>query len=401
MGDTLRKDVPGQKRRSWANTNSVPSAVSSIWSKSRIIDRQVPDIEVQSPNDADVKAQEKPMPRLAKTVGVLNILRKAFRPAGHRPGNVDLLSAAAALNGTTPSPYISPFRLVFPEQPSRPLALGGTIQDIEYSPDGALMATTCYDERSKSSTTTIYSAQSEYFQAHYSHRRHKVKQLSWSPASDKLLVRLERSVEIFDKTCKPILKLKRSFTIQSAVWSSSNFLLVEDHSIVEMNTEGRPSSMLWTLKLQPEPKLESYQTQRADHSQGPELTGHAYFVGDQDQMIACRGSDGDVHLWDRRTGLLVRRIRAKATTEGLRSFAWRPSINTAVTFASAHHKELKIWTSEQPPVQAPPPIPAAEPSAYASRAPSLEPNIIPAPAPTVQREPATPVAQKASGAKRK
>ncbi|KAG6809704.1 hypothetical protein H0H92_015070 [Tricholoma furcatifolium] len=454
LSDALWKPFPGKtsnQLRSWANTNSMlpvaSSAAHSVKASWMKIPRSVPvtlsvvppQTQAQDSPD-DVEEQEKSLPRMARAAGVINVLRK-LRP-GRRPAPSP---SFAPQNITVTTPYISPLRMVFPERPSKVLRQRRAVQDIEYSPNAELLATTSYDEKTKSSTTVIYTLESDYSQAEYIHQRHQVKQLSWSPASDKLLVRLGRVIDILDKVNASVCLIRiASHTklvelqvgLKNSEASQNSVCSMVPHHIIEMNTDGRelalhnfdtlllrdvavvpnnplllitgrvtqpskefmpinsrgekrlilynigtkqvirrvpflddirylrisrfplsdgldvllslkdqPSSMLWSLKLQPELSLESVQTRAKTSQSVPELTGHAYFVGNQDQMIACRGTDGDIHLWDRASGLLVRRIDARTSEQGLRSFAWRPT-STSVTFASTHSKEVRIWTTE-------------------------------------------------------
>ncbi|KAG6905367.1 hypothetical protein DXG01_003199 [Tephrocybe rancida] len=390
--------------RSWKNSNTVCGIVDFIVLDVYTASNHKASASThKDPSQSDAEARRAgPPPRIGD---VFKFVRNALRL---RPGlRVVTPGITVPLSGLSPL-LISPFEMVFPNRPSQSVPISdGTVQDIEYSPDGAFLATTSYNKTSGTSTTTIY-----------------------GPGQ-----------------CKLLKSLKRAATIHSAVWASStgtDLLLVEDGSIVVLTIEDReiarhefpnlmlrdvavvpntdlllitgrvshpshefmpiksrgensqipflddirhvrvsksemaagsgfdillslkdqPSSMIWTLRFPGNlPKLEPYKVHPLDSSRDvPKLAGHAYFIGDRDQMIVCKGSDGTIYLWDRITGSSVpQRSPIKTSGLGLRSFAWRPSSTHYVTFASVHTTELKIWSAQQLPGTQTPSINVADP----------------------------------------
>ncbi|KAG6906207.1 hypothetical protein DXG01_015208 [Tephrocybe rancida] len=366
---------------------------------------RVPDPDIEALNRA-------PFPRLARTVGVLNVLRRAFRLAS-RADDGGLLDVTGASSGAAHPKFQSPFEMAFPVQSKRTLSAGGTIEDIQYSPNGSLLA--IIRNAADSWTGFLIVEQNSIVEMKLDGHVGEVGCLANMVAQPVSLgnspTRIEGSIASGRRSCPQVNLTLDHWSLTSAQGQYARqqplreeinlhqkriirqipFLddirhvriartVVADGGGLDilLSLKNEPSSMLWTLKLYPEPILEPCQTQQVlmagSQSVAPELAGHAYFVGEQDQMIACRGSDGDIHLWDRKSGFPVHRIPAKTSAGSLRSFAWRPSPTQSVTFASVHNRELKIWTSEELPT-----IPGSQATSIngnvkPSRAPSIAPS---------------------------
>ncbi|KAG6814699.1 hypothetical protein H0H93_012559 [Arthromyces matolae] len=140
MGQTFGRE-PSVKARSWMNTNSIVShsSATGILPHPSIGISLAPLKPPENGSDTieiDVESQEAPRPALARTAGVLNVLRKAFRPNLHRKDDGFLKSWDVPSMGN-----VVPKDLDIPTTPSTTLTTAGLIQDIEFSPDGSLMAT--------------------------------------------------------------------------------------------------------------------------------------------------------------------------------------------------------------------------------------------------------------------
>ncbi|TFK48969.1 WD40 repeat-like protein [Heliocybe sulcata] len=76
-----------------------------------------------------------------------------------------------------------------------------------------------------------------------------------------------------------------------------------------------------------------------------DFAGPSYFGGKEDQLIFCAGKAGDIHIWDRDSGELLRYIRAQQGTGGdLTSIAWNQGSETFMFATGSHDGYLKIWT---------------------------------------------------------
>ncbi|KAF8074131.1 WD40-repeat-containing domain protein [Lyophyllum atratum] len=457
---SLSNHSDGSTRSSF---NIIPPMISSRLPVSNLLDRvaalgrqdaapeqpRSSDLENQAPRSPTQggEPQGRPRPRAhwvhsAKLVTSLKSVTNVFRQ-----GSPSTVTSPTVTVAHTPAPaymetYTSPFLLSVPSMPLFSLPhQHGVLQDLEYSPDGLFLATTSYDKVAESSTTIVYTTSSNYAII-YRYRHHQLwtsKQVSWSPKSDRLLVRLDHSIDILDERCILVSSVKRPHLVESVAWVSCDFLSVERSTVFKISIQGqvltkyrfdnlllrdiavvpntslllvagrvmhsrqeilpsnsraekqfilydtksgknlsrhpvlddvryirlarslssvrdgydvllshknRPSPRIWTLQ----PQLSgSHQLKPATISLHPslELTGHGCFLGEQDQMMACVGPGGDIHIWDRETARLVQRIEAHAVNHGVRCFAWRPHSAPSATFASADGDGLKIWSIEQ------------------------------------------------------
>ncbi|KAG8992062.1 hypothetical protein FRB94_013394 [Tulasnella sp. JGI-2019a] len=101
-----------------------------------------------------------------------------------------------------------------------------------------------------------------------------------------------------------------------------------------------------------------------DHTYIPAATVHfagpSYFGGAKDQLVICAGKKGDIHIWDRESGLLLHTLQAANLTPGddggdLTGVAWNHSAPSQFMFASATHDgAVRIWTAPSIPETQPP-----------------------------------------------
>ncbi|KAG6909670.1 hypothetical protein DXG01_016077 [Tephrocybe rancida] len=276
------------------------------------------DIEAQTvPSPTATDSPDPTQTRWRRGVKLITTLKsattKAFKQGTQSvvdsPINTEMMPTSARVTATSTSrpsiPSIS-------DRPLLTLSLPlGSIQDLEYSPNGQYLAATSYDGRVGASTTIIYTVNQEHIvSTGFTHVNRASKHLSWSLNSQVLLIRLSHGVDFLDENCLLLSNIKRPHPVESASWP------------VE------------------------------------ELSGHGHFIGEDDEMMACVGMDGDVHIWNRETIEPVGRIPAGAIGNGARCFAWSTA---SAMFASADDatKELKIWSSIQPNQESEERLPAA------------------------------------------
>ncbi|KAG8916205.1 hypothetical protein FRC01_003300 [Tulasnella sp. 417] len=85
-----------------------------------------------------------------------------------------------------------------------------------------------------------------------------------------------------------------------------------------------------------------------------EFAGPSYLGGTQDQFVICAGKKGDIHIWDRETGLLLHSLQGANmvdnTPEDLTGVAWNHCATGRYMFASATNDgTVRIWTAQAPP----------------------------------------------------
>jgi len=90
-----------------------------------------------------------------------------------------------------------------------------------------------------------------------------------------------------------------------------------------------------------------------------DFAGPSYFGGTKDQFVICAGKKGDIHIWDRATGLLLHSLQGanivESGSEDLTCIAWNHSSQGQFMFASATHDgTIRIWTASTPPETQPP-----------------------------------------------
>lgn len=83
-----------------------------------------------------------------------------------------------------------------------------------------------------------------------------------------------------------------------------------------------------------------------------ELAGPCYFGGRDDQFVLCAGKAGDIHIWDRDSGLLLRYIRPQTpnTFGDLTCIAWNYGTDDTFMFATGSHDGgVRLWSTAAPP----------------------------------------------------
>lgn len=83
-----------------------------------------------------------------------------------------------------------------------------------------------------------------------------------------------------------------------------------------------------------------------------ELAGPCYFGGRDDQFVLCAGKAGDIHIWDRDSGLLLRYIRPQTpnTFGDLTCIAWNHGTDDTFAFATGSHDgAVRLWSTAAPP----------------------------------------------------
>ncbi|KAG9043620.1 hypothetical protein FS837_009319 [Tulasnella sp. UAMH 9824] len=167
----------------------------------------------------------------------------------------------------------------------------------------------------------------------------------------------------------PVLENVRDVTISSDQ-SNGHLALIsyEDTAPPELwrisvvNVESRPETETRT-----ETRLQLLQTYMPTTQ--VEFAGPSYLGGLQDQFVICAGKKGDIHIWDRETGLLLHSLQGANvvdnTPEDLTGVAWNHCATGRYMFASATNDgTVRIWTAQAPPD-------SQQPSRAGSPAPSV------------------------------
>jgi len=85
-----------------------------------------------------------------------------------------------------------------------------------------------------------------------------------------------------------------------------------------------------------------------------EWAGPSYCGGLKDLFVICAGKKGEIHIWDKETGMLLHTLQGANVVEGIdedvTSIAWNRDTPGHYMFASATHDgAVKIWTASAPP----------------------------------------------------
>ncbi|KAG8884759.1 hypothetical protein FRB97_003279 [Tulasnella sp. 331] len=181
--------------------------------------------------------------------------------------------------------------------------------------------------------------------------------------------RAEKRIVVYDlndntiENQVPVLERVRDITISSD----------GQHALVSYEDTAPPE--LWRMamirkQIEGTEELEARLT--LDHTYIPAETVHfagpSYFGGASDQLVICAGKKGDIHIWDRESGLLLHTLQAANLTPGddggdLTGVAWNHKSPGQFMFASATHDgAVRIWTAPlqsdtQPPSRAESPNP--------------------------------------------
>ncbi|KIO23073.1 hypothetical protein M407DRAFT_215440 [Tulasnella calospora MUT 4182] len=146
----------------------------------------------------------------------------------------------------------------------------------------------------------------------------------------------------------PVLENVRDVTISSDI--SNGYLAL-------ISYEDTAPPELWRISLV---NVESRQEARLHLLQTymptavVEFAGPSYLGGIQDQFVICAGKKGDIHIWDRETGLLLHSLQGANivdnTPEDLTGVAWNHCATGRYMFASATNDgTVRIWTAQAPP----------------------------------------------------
>ncbi|RDB14734.1 hypothetical protein Hypma_016564 [Hypsizygus marmoreus] len=116
----------------------------------------------------------------------------------------------------------------------------GQVQDMEFSPNGQLLAITCFDTNTLWSTTIIYTMPKYYtFRCRHPGRKAMSRQVAWSSGNDRLLVCLDDGIDIINANGILLSVIKRPRRVESAVWyTPSEVLSVEGNTVFRVSMEG-------------------------------------------------------------------------------------------------------------------------------------------------------------------
>ncbi|KZV98127.1 WD40 repeat-like protein [Exidia glandulosa HHB12029] len=73
-----------------------------------------------------------------------------------------------------------------------------------------------------------------------------------------------------------------------------------------------------------------------------DFTGPSYFGGRNDQFVICASKAGDIHIWHRETGILLRHIMTQ-DEESLTCIAWNDNAKTAMFATGSHEGSVLLW----------------------------------------------------------
>ncbi|KAF8636918.1 hypothetical protein AX17_003169 [Amanita inopinata Kibby_2008] len=77
-----------------------------------------------------------------------------------------------------------------------------------------------------------------------------------------------------------------------------------------------------------------------------DFAGPSYFGGKDNELVLCAGKAGDVHIWDRESGVLLHRIRAQANGGNLTCIAWNQTAEDPFMLATGSHDGIvRIWSN--------------------------------------------------------
>ncbi|KAG8910776.1 hypothetical protein FRC02_007015 [Tulasnella sp. 418] len=126
------------------------------------------------------------------------------------------------------------------------------------------------------------------------------------------------------------------------------------HALVSYETTTPPE--VWQIRLEGSTaKLELH------HACVPasqvRFEGPSYFGGTRDQFVFSASRNGEIHIWDRESGLLLHTIQAMQGTgeEGgyLSAMAWnRGNPDVFMVAAALHDGDIRVWTAPAPPARA-------------------------------------------------
>ncbi|KAG9016041.1 hypothetical protein FRB90_003765 [Tulasnella sp. 427] len=143
----------------------------------------------------------------------------------------------------------------------------------------------------------------------------------------------------------PVLENVRDVTISNDRDNSSGYLAL-------ISYEDTAPPELWRVSVvAKEARLQLLQTYMPTAT--VEFAGPSYLGGKQDQFVICAGKKGDIHIWDRETGLLLHSLQGANIVdnnpEELTGVAWNHCATGRYMFASATNDgTVRIWTAPAP-----------------------------------------------------
>ncbi|KAG8903781.1 hypothetical protein FRB99_002771 [Tulasnella sp. 403] len=253
------------------------------------------------------------------------------------------------------------------------------VEAVAWMPSGRAFASVEHDH------VFILDTQGNVKGSHYFERM-EIHDVAFTPDEQRLLLvgtlqkstdglipsksRAEKRILVYDLTDQtvenqvPVLENVRDVTISS------------DGQVALVSYEDKAPPELWRLGLvRDEGRLTLLRTYMPSVQTNPpppnappqtgaptnlvEFAGPSYFGGKGDQFIICASKKGDIHIWDRESGLLLHSLRGAnivdESTEDLTCIAWGHNISGQFMFATATYDGMvRIWTAPAPPETQPP-----------------------------------------------
>ncbi|KZV92646.1 WD40 repeat-like protein [Exidia glandulosa HHB12029] len=79
-------------------------------------------------------------------------------------------------------------------------------------------------------------------------------------------------------------------------------------------------------------------------NQETDFAGPSYFGGKDDQLIFCASKAGDIHIWDRESGTLLRHVRPEeGDGESLTCIAWNHASDNYMFATGSHEGTVRLW----------------------------------------------------------
>ncbi|KAF7968597.1 hypothetical protein HWV62_30047 [Athelia sp. TMB] len=119
--------------------------------------------------------------------------------------------------------------------------------------------------------------------------------------------------------------------------------------------EDKAPPQLWRIEMVKDREDPSIVTARLNlrHTFMPKVpidfAGPSYFGGKDDQLVLCAGKAGDIHIWHRTSGALLRHIRGQEVGADLTCIAWNSYWEDPFMFGTGSHDgAVRIWSSPSP-----------------------------------------------------
>ncbi|KAI0250714.1 WD40-repeat-containing domain protein [Lactifluus subvellereus] len=83
-----------------------------------------------------------------------------------------------------------------------------------------------------------------------------------------------------------------------------------------------------------------------------DFAGPSHFGGKDDQLVLCAGKAGDIHIWDRESGVLLHHVPAQSLGGGdLTCIAWNPTADPFMFATGSHDGAVRVWTAPSMPLR--------------------------------------------------